>query len=39
MAGLDHPNLVKYKNSFKTENNLYIVMEYCEGGTVNEYIA
>ena len=27
---LDHPNIVKYIESFEDEENLYIVMEYLE---------
>lgn len=38
MKQLNHPNLVKYIASYMTTNNLYVVMEYCEGGTLNEYI-
>lgn len=31
LRNLDHPNIVKYKESFLTSNLLIIVMEYCEG--------
>jgi NIMA (never in mitosis gene a)-related kinase len=31
LRNLDHPNIVKYKESFLTSNQLVIVMEYCEG--------
>ena len=30
LAGLDHPNVVRYKESYEDENNLFIVMEYLE---------
>ena len=30
LALLDHPNIVKYVESFEDEENLYIVMEYLE---------
>ena len=30
--------VVKYYDSFEEENNLYIVMEYCESGDLNDYI-
>jgi serine/threonine protein kinase len=29
---VNHPNLIKYHTSFLEEDNLYIVMEYAEGG-------
>jgi NIMA (never in mitosis gene a)-related kinase len=29
---VNHPNLIKYYTSFLEEDNLYIVMEYAEGG-------
>jgi NIMA (never in mitosis gene a)-related kinase len=28
---LNHPNIVKYKDSFNVNDNLIIIMEYCEG--------
>ena len=31
LKNLDHPNIVGYKESFLTSNQLIIVMEYCEG--------
>ena len=30
--------VVKYYDSFEENNNLYIVMEYCESGDLNDYI-
>ena len=32
MRQLDHPNLVKLYETYETENEIYLVMEYCEGG-------
>jgi len=29
---LDHPNIVKYYDSFLEKNNLNIIMEFCDGG-------
>lgn len=31
LKNLDHANIVAYKESFLTSNQLIIVMEYCEG--------
>ena len=31
LKNLNHPNIVSYKESFLTSNQLIIVMEYCEG--------
>ena len=33
LAMLDHPNIVKYTESYEDEENLYIVMEYLEDAT------
>ena len=38
LKGLDHPNIVKYYNYLKEEDNIYIIMEYLEGGTLKQYI-
>jgi len=31
LKSLDHPNIVAYENTFIEDNQLIIVMEYCEG--------
>ena len=28
---LDHPNIVKYYETFESEHYMYLVMEYCSG--------
>ncbi|GET91356.1 protein kinase, putative [Leishmania tarentolae] len=33
---LQHPNIVRYVEQFENNNNLYIVMEYCDGGDLSE---
>lgn len=44
MKKIDHPNIVKYidsfeiKNSFNNEVNIVIVMEYCENGDLCNYL-
>lgn len=32
MKELDHPNLVKLYETYETDKDIYLVMEYCEGG-------
>jgi calcium-dependent protein kinase len=29
---LDHPNIIRYLETFENEKFMYLVMEYCEGG-------
>jgi NIMA (never in mitosis gene a)-related kinase len=38
LSYLRHPYIVRYKESFLEEKSLYIVMEYCEGGDLDQYI-
>lgn len=35
---LSHPGIVKILDSFKDNNTFYYVMEYVEGGSLNDYI-
>lgn len=32
MKELDHPNLVKLYETYETDLEIYLIMEYCEGG-------
>lgn len=32
LASLDHPNIVKYYETYESPNYLYLVMEHCQGG-------
>ena len=34
LASLDHPNIVKYYETYESPNYLYLVMEYCQGGAL-----
>lgn len=38
LSKLEHPNIVKYYDSFIEEEHLYIVMEYCEGGDLSKFL-
>ena len=38
MKQLDHPNIVKYYDNVKTNNIWYIIMEYCNAGTLDNVI-
>ena len=38
LASLDNKFVVKYYESFQIDQNIYIVMEYCEGGDLCTYI-
>ena len=35
LKNLNHPNIVKYKGSEKTRDYLYIILEYCENGSLH----
>ncbi|KAK8857568.1 hypothetical protein M9Y10_015973 [Tritrichomonas musculus] len=35
---LNHPNIVKSKLTFSDDTNQYIVLEYCPGKTIRDYI-
>jgi len=35
---LDHENIVKFVNWFQTESKLYVIVEYCPGGTLSELL-
>ena len=39
LAALDHPSVVSYHGSFKSDGMLSIVMEYCDSGNLQDAIA
>ena len=39
LAKLDHPNIVKYYETYVDEKYMYLVMEYIDGGELIEKIA
>ena len=38
LKNLDHPNIIKYIETFENNDYLYIVTELCEGGELYQYI-
>lgn len=38
LKNLVHPNIVEYKESFLTSNQMIIIMEYCEVGDLAYHI-
>lgn len=38
LRSLEHPNIVRYKESFFSKNQLIIIMEYCEVGDLAYHI-
>jgi len=38
LLAIDHPNVVKLKDYFENSKGIYVVMEYCEGGTLTELV-
>lgn len=37
LSSLDHPNVVKFLHHFQDDENLYLVMEHCAGGSVDAF--
>ncbi|KAH9828404.1 cytokinesis protein sepH-like [Teratosphaeria destructans] len=35
LKNLEHPNIVKYHNFVKSTDSLYIILEYCENGSLH----
>ena len=38
LKALDHPNIVRYYESYDCDNLFYIIMEYCSGKSLQEII-
>ena len=38
LSKIDNPNIIRFIEMLKTSNNMYLVYEYCNGGTLEQYI-
>lgn len=38
LASLDHPLIIKFFQSFKNQNKLYLLVEYCPKGSLVEFL-
>ena len=38
LANLDHPTIVKFYQSFKNQNKLYLLMEHCARGSLQDFL-
>lgn len=38
LSKIDNPNIIKLKEFIQSKNNFYFVYEYCNGGTLEDYI-
>lgn len=38
MKKLDHPNIIQFIDAKKTDNNIYLIMEYCDGGSLESFV-
>ena len=38
MQALNHPNLIKLHNLYRTNNHFYFIMDYCNGGSLSSIL-
>lgn len=38
MANLDHPSIIKFFQSFKNQNKLYLLVEFCPRGSLLDFL-
>ncbi len=36
LSKIDHPGVIKLKDIQRTENNFYLIMEFCNGGDLEK---
>ena len=39
MKKVNHPNVLKLYNAFQKDNNMYLILEYCNDGDLSKYIS
>jgi len=35
---VDHPNIIKFYETYRDQKHYHIVMEYCDGGELFEHV-
>ena len=38
LSSLNHPTIIKFYQSFKNGNKLYLLVEYCQGGSLSDFL-
>lgn len=38
LSSLDHPSIIKFFQSFKNQNKLYLLVEYCPRGSLSDFL-
>lgn len=38
LASLDHPSIIKFYQSFKHQNKIYLLSEYCSRGSLHDFL-
>ena len=38
LASLDHPSIIKFYQSFKNQNKLFLLVEYCQRGSLMDFL-
>ena len=38
MKQLNHENIIKFHSNIRTQNNVYLVMDYINGGSLSDYL-
>lgn len=38
LSNLNHPTIIKFYQSFKNGNKLYLLVEYCQGGSLSDFL-
>lgn len=38
LSSLNHPSIINFYQSFKNQNKLYLLVEYCPRGSLSEFL-